>query len=320
MRIMGRPRALFAVLTTGVLLAGCGAGPSQVDSAAIVGDRSVPLEAVQQEIGWLLDNSPDAQQAQQQRKLDLNARMVVDGRILHELISTAAQREGLRADPVQVNELIERSGGAAAIAPRVNTSAERVPEFVSDFLLTQQLGAKYAASLSVDVIGTVITEESPGSTAKDQALALAKKIAEQPERAGEVISESNYRVLDQPLSVAQTQGEQSGAEALPGSALFGAKPGTVVAVQPSQQQAGWLVALVKGRNTAAQGPQTPIAPDSEAVYQLGKRLLQPIAEEFGVRVNPRYGVWDIASMSVLPNADEATGYQFPAKAVQPLRP
>ncbi|AXB45181.1 hypothetical protein [Amycolatopsis albispora] len=320
MRIMGRPRALVAVLTTGLLLAGCGAGPSQVDSAVIIGDRSVPLESVQQEVSWLLKNSPDAQQAQQQRKLDLNARVVVDGRIMHELISIAAQREGLRADPMQVNELIERSGGAAAIAPRVNTSVERVPEFVSDFLLTQELGAKYASSLSVDVVGTVITEEAPGSTAKDQALALAKKIADQPARAGEVISESSYRVLEQPLNVAATQGEQSGAEALPGSALFGAKPGTVVVVQPSQQQAGWFVALVKNRTTASSAPQTPIAPDSEAVYQLGKRLLQPIAEELGIKVNPRYGVWDVASMAVLPNADEATGYQFPAKAVQPLRP
>ncbi|MGA6165203.1 hypothetical protein [Amycolatopsis magusensis] len=320
MRIMGRPRALFAVLTTGLLLAGCGSGPSQVDSAAIVGDRSVPLESVQREITWLLENSPDAQQAQQQRKLDLNARVVVDGRILHELLAVAAQREGLRADPAQVNELIERSGGAAAIAPRVNTSVERVPEFVSDFLMTQELGAKYASSLAVDVIGTVITEESPGSTAKDQALALAKKIADQPARAGEVISESKLRVLQQPLTVAATQGEQGGAEALPGSALFGAKPGTVVVVQPSQQQAGWFVALVKDRTTTSAAPQTPIAPDSEAVYQLGKRLLQPIAEELGIKVNPRYGVWDAASMAVLPNAEEATGYQFPAKAVQPLRP
>ncbi|UJW35056.1 SurA N-terminal domain-containing protein [Saccharothrix sp. AJ9571] len=320
MRIMGRPRALFAVLTTGLVLAGCGSGPSQVDSAAIVGDRSVPLESVQQEINWLLQNSPDAQQAQQQRKLDLNARVVVDGRILHELLAVAAQREGLRVDPVQVNELIERSGGAAAIAPRVNTSVERVPEFVSDFLMTQELGAKYASSLSVDVVGTVITEESPGSTAKDQALALAKKIAEQPARAGEVISESNLRVLQQPLNLAATQGEQGGAEALPGSALFGAKPGTVVVVQPSQQQAGWFVALVKDRTTTSAAPQTPIAPDSEAVYQLGKRLLQPIAEELGIKVNPRYGVWDAASMAVLPNPDEATGYQFPVKAVQPLRP
>jgi hypothetical protein len=32
---------------------------------------------------------------------------------------------------------------------------------------------------------------------------------------------------------------------------------------------------------------------------IGQRLLQPLAEEVGVRVNPRFGVWDPVSMRVV---------------------
>ena len=40
-------RALAVVATVGVVVSGCGAGPSQVGSAVIVGSTAVPLEQVQ---------------------------------------------------------------------------------------------------------------------------------------------------------------------------------------------------------------------------------------------------------------------------------
>jgi hypothetical protein len=43
---------------------------------------------------------------------------------------------------------------------------------------------------------------------------------------------------------------------------------------------------------------------------IGQRLLQPLAEEVGVRVNPRYGVWDPVSMTVV-SGEQQVGAVLP---------
>ncbi|WP_332461470.1 hypothetical protein [Amycolatopsis aidingensis] len=321
MRIIGRPRALFSVLAaSALLLTGCGSGPSQVDSAAIVGDSSVPLGEVQHEIQWLLDNVPAAQQAKQQRKFGNESRKIVQGRIVHELLEVAAQREGLRVDASEATELIESSGGLDAAAKAVQIEPSRVHQVATDQLMLQQLGQKYLQRLSVDLIGTTITEEAPGSTAEDKARALGRKLAADPRGAEQLLRAEGRQVLDRRFVLAEAV--QSSPE-LATSAVFGAREGTVLVIQPSRQQGGWLVALIRDRDTsgsasggAAAQAQQPSNP--QLLYSVGVRLLQPIADELGIKVNPRYGVWDSAAMTIVSRAEELTGYQFEARInVQP---
>ena len=54
------------------------------------------------------------------------------------------------------------------------------------------------------------------------------------------------------------------------------------------------------------GPAVADRLDPASLELIGLRLLQPLAEELGVQVNPRYGVWDPLAMRVVPE-DEATG-------------
>lgn len=312
---MRRAATLSVALVAGLVLAGCGSGPSQVTSAAIVGDRSVPLDDVQQEIRWLLDNVPQAEQAKQQRKLDLQAREVVRSRVAHELTAIAAEREGLRADPAQVTELVETSGGAEAIARSVGVEPGRVREIATDQILLQQLAQRYLDRLTVSLIGTTIVTESAGSTAKEQAMELGRRIAEQPDQVRRIVRQSGHEVLDADLPLAdviQTQPEVAA------SAIFGAAEGTVLVIQPSRQQTGWLVALVEDRRVAARGDRSAATRTSpEYLYFTGLRLLQPIAEEVGVRINPRYGVWDETALAPAANEDEVSGYQLRSRTVQP---
>lgn len=309
---MRRPIALLTALLAGFVLAGCGSGPSQADSAAIVGDRSVPLDDVQQEIDWLLDNVPQAQQAQKQRKVDLYAREVVRGRVIHELAQIAAKREGIRADRAEVDELIRGSGGADQVSRSAGVEPGRVRSLASDQVVLQELARKYIGSLSVDLLGTVITGDQPGSSAKEKATALGRRIADDPGSARATVRQAGHQLVDEELDFAETL--QNDPE-LATTAVFGSPKGTVVVIRPSQQQAGWLVGLVTDRRTDKQAGATEPQVNPEYLYFAGLRMLQPIAEDVGVRINPRYGVWDEAALSPAPNEEELTGRLLRSRTV-----
>lgn len=315
-RIIRRSRAPLAVLAAAVLLlTGCGSGPNQAASAAIVGDRAISLDAVQGEIQWLLDNVPEAQQAQDQRKMETISRRVVQGRIVHELITVAAQREGLQVDRSQVEELINATGGVEEAARAIGAEPDRIRDVAADQVLLQQLGQNYLDRLSVDMVGTLITEEGPDATAKEQALELGRRIAADPAKAQAILGGNGQQVIDQQIGLAQAAGTNP---ELAVSALFGSSPGTVLVVQPSQQQAGWLVALVQDRTvTESAGQATGQQVDPQLLYGIGLRQLQPVAEDLGVRANPRYGVWDQAGVSLAASTEELTGHLLPARTVQP---
>lgn len=314
-RTIRRPAALLTALLASLLLAGCGSGPSQVTSAAIVGNHSIPLDDVQREIRWVLDNVPEARQAQEQHNFDAQAREIVRSRIVHHLVTIAAEREGLRADPAEIDQLIGGSGGAEAVARSIGIGPERVRDAAADQLLLQQLAQRYTDRVTVHLVGTTIVDESADATAEEQALAVGREIAADPGNAERVLRDGGHQVLDEELPLADALQNQP---ELAISAVFGAQEGTVLVIQPSREQTGWLVGLVEDRKVAPPNEQQPNQPpSSQVLYYAGIRQLQPIADELGVRLNPRYGVWDMTEMAPVAGEDEVTGYQLQSRTVQP---
>ncbi|PRX49956.1 SurA-like protein [Prauserella shujinwangii] len=314
-RIIRRPATLVLALIASLVLAGCGSGPSQVTSAAIIGDHAIPLDDVQREIQWVLDNVPEAKQAQQQGNFAQQSREIVRSRIIHHLVTVAAQREGLRADPAQIEELINSSGGTESIARSIGIAPERVRDAAADQVLLQQLARRYADRVSVRLVGTTIREESAESTAEEKALALGRRIAADPGAAERIIRDGGYQVLDQELALADALQNQPEIAI---SSVFGAGEGSVIVIQPSREQTGWLVGLIRDRKVTAGGSQQSVQQASgQVLYWAGVRMLQPIADELGVRVNPRYGVWDATEMAPAASEDEVTGYQLSPRTVQP---
>ncbi len=322
-RTIRRPVALALVLLTAAVLTACGSGPSRTDSAAIVGDRSIGLDSVQAEIRWLLDNVEQAEQAREQNKLDQFGREVVRSRVVHELVTVAAERENLEVDPREVDRLIRDNGGVRAIARSTFSEPGRVRGVVRDQLLLQQLTERYRDRLSVRMVGALVTESSVEATAERTARDLGERIARNPDEAERIIAENGHQPVTEDLTLGRTLDRDP---ELATTAVFGAGEGTVVVIQPSRQQVGWLVALVRDRTVGAPGSGESTQEDGtgqaqsvnpQLRYLAGMRQLQPIAEELGVRINPRYGVWDSAALAPAPSDEELTGYLLESRTVRP---
>lgn len=306
------------VVLAGVLsLAGCADGPSRVGSAAIVGDTRIALDSVQRDFTWLLKNIPEAKQLQQEGKLEVLSRYTVQQRIRHLLVTAAAKQEGLRADPKQVDELIDQAGGPKTAHRQMLTTPGLTRQLATDIVLLQELGRHYVDRLTVKVVGAFVAQESAGSTSQSKAKALARKIAADPERAAEIAAEGD-NVLDRTLKLSEVvRGQES---ALAQTPLFAVKPGTVVVTQPDPQQGSvWLVALVQQRtvteSAAAENPKKQQY-SPELLAQVGLQMLRPVAEKLGVTVSPRFGVWDQAGMTIAESPEHFNGLLLTARAEQ----
>ncbi|MEY7974044.1 hypothetical protein AB8O38_18780 [Saccharomonospora xinjiangensis] len=315
-RQLRRSAGFATTLVTALLLTACGSGPDTANAAAVVGDRTIALDDVQTEIRWLLDNAPQAQEAQQQRKVDQISREIVRSRVVHELLGVAERREGLRIDEAQVDALIEGSGGLDAAARSIAVEPSRVRTVARDQLLLEELGTAYQNRLTVRYVGAMITGSDAGATDSEVAQELGRRIAADPGDVERIVRESGHQLIEQrmTLSDALTQDPE-----LAISAVFGAEQGSVVVIQPSQQQVGWLVALVEERTVRQTATEQPAEQqiDPRLLYWVGLRQLQPIADELGVEINPRFGVWDSAAVAPAASEDEVTGYQWESRTVQP---
>ncbi|MGH3432798.1 MAG: hypothetical protein ACRDQB_08190 [Thermocrispum sp.] len=310
----GIRRCLPALLAlTGVLaLVGCAAGPSRVGAAAIVGETRIPVDAVQSEFRWLLNNIPQARQLEREKKLGSISRYTLQVRIRHVLITDTARELGLSADPADVDQLLKAAGGQAEAPKSVLTTPGKVRQFIEDIVLLREIGRHYVDRLSVQVAGALVAQEQPGKTSRERAVELGKAMAAEPERAAELAADGDQQ-LPADLKLSEVVGGESAV--LAQTPLFAVQPGTVVVIQPDPQQgAVWLVALVQERSEteSAPGGKPPEYPD-ETLEQIGLQMLRPAAERLGVTVSPRYGVWDQASLAILDNQEQAEGMLLTAR-------
>jgi hypothetical protein len=333
--VIRRPIGVFVGLAAAAaVLAGCASGPSQVGSALIVGSSSVSDNQVQSELRTMLASQPTAQQQLKQGKLDQTSRALVTSHVLHVLVGRAAAQNHLTVDDQQVDQLISQQGGPAKIAEGLGTTTANVHGAVKDLLLEAALTRKFSNTLTVD-FGFVET------TNRQDAIAKAQQLAANPNALPALVAQAN--------KLAQASGGQSGgstnatfaiasylagvqqsqqAAAAQGQTapvendgpVFGTPANTVVAFQPSPQtNPAWVVALIKSHN-ANGTPQVPAGTPNPAdtsdlatLQQIGVSLMQSEVKQLGVRVSPRYGVWDTVGMQVSPSANQTVGVEFPVQ-------
>ena len=326
MRIMGRPRALVAVLAACLVLAGCGSGPSQVETAVYLGGRNVPIEAVQQLIDKAVQEQPAAQQLARQHKLDQLGREIVRQLIVHQTVTQTAEMDGVKIDPRQLDQVLAQdplttpvstdSADPSQLAQQIVYRVRDHREVISDQLLLQSLGEQYVDKLSVTFDYTSVVSDSGGAapvSMREQAFAKAEQMAAGPGAAAQVIQ------ADAAAGQETGVGEKVPALQAPdlaGMVLFGVPPGTVVAFQPSAAQPVWIVAIVRARDlTTPQSVDQASAPTATQLAGIGLRLLQPYVAQAGLKVNPRYGVWDPAGLTLAPSESETTGLVLPVKGI-----
>lgn len=291
---------MAAVAVLGAVVSGCGAGPSQVGSAVIIGSDAIPLAQVQEQITTAL--SPEKAQAVAGRNQGAGgdygpqqvAREVVTAAILSNLLDRRIAEEGITISDAEVDAALAGIGTAEELDQVSLYTPEVQRERIRDDLAAAALGAKY-----VDRLG--VTLQFTGFPTEEEALAAAQIAA-----AGGPAADAVFADAPPEGQAAQIRAAEN--PALATSFAFGTPAGSVVVLQPAQDGAPWTVVRILER-TNDLPPTGPSAVDrfSQADLQLiGYRLLQPLAAELGVQVNPRYGVWDPIQLGVV-GAEETAG-------------
>jgi hypothetical protein len=283
-------RVVAAVAAVGAVVSGCG-GPVQAGSAAIVGDTSVPLATVQTELADVLARIAPA--AGQQDKGAQIAQFILTSDVQHELLQRQATALGITVSDPAVDAYIADHGGLKALLKSSGLDEPGLREQVRDTLVSANLGRRAVGGLQV-------TADIVTATSKDEAMSDAHQLAAGGAGAAALFSDPTT----------SKRGGVYPAASVPdtvGTVLFGAPVGDTVYFQPNSTDPHWLVVKVTARRTDA--TPDPAALSQVTVGQLsaiGLSTLRPVADKLGVRINPRYGVWDRMALSVVAT-DQAVG-------------
>lgn len=285
---------LALVVTAGTLvLAGC--SNALPGTAAIVGADRVTVDSLQSQVDAVLAYRGGQPGSTVRSQLPTITQQVLSGDVLHQLAQTAVARTHLAVDEKAI------AGQIAKLDPKVIDgqgltflTPTSLPQFVRDQLVIAQLG-----TASWD--GLAVTADLASATDEADAEAKAKRMAQSPQEAQAVVAESTAKGeqarANYPLS-------PSALEGLAGSPVFATPAGSAVAFQlqqqqqqQQQQQPQWQVARILTRTTTAAPSTAPNAVSAaqaqpNSTYSLGISLVQELAGNPEVRVNPRYGNWD----------------------------
>ncbi len=287
-------RVVAAMAVVGAVVSGCG-GPDQAGSAVIVGDTAVTLGSVQDQLTAALARVP-AGNKQQDTGAQV-ARDIVTKEILHGLLQRQATAAGITVSDTDVDAYIAQQGGAQALLQGSILDVAGLRAQVRDNLVTAALAKRAVGGLQV-------TADIVAATSKGEALADARKLAAGGPGAAALFSNPTTSQRGGVYTGATTPGVAS-------SPLFGAAVGDTVYFQPSPQQATWIVSRITGRKTDARSDPAAVGKLSQdQLVAIGQRTLQPVAAQLGVRVNPRYGVWDPIALRVVA-ADQVSGGLLP---------
>ncbi len=294
-------RPLLAVLLVTGVLAGCGA-VDRAGVAAFVGGTRIPVQEVH---GWLHDTLRDEQELkqrlQQRGEVDDLGRELAAQLVREELTRRAAQVEGLEISQSQVRDLISGAGGARSLTEGTPYRRDQLPRAARSELTLVELGRKYYDRIAVSFAMT-----RAGS--RDEAQRKAQRMAAGPQQTRELLA------ADRRAGVPAQRVDGLRASAVPdtaaGSPLFGARPGTVLAYEPRPGAGQWLVARIAGRDERAEPDPRARPADEQVLSRFGEQLLGLTAAREGVRLSPRYGVWDPIALTTRSSEDELRGFRI----------
>jgi hypothetical protein len=295
---VGRIVAVVAVL--GAVVSGCG-GASQAGTAVFVGENAVPLEHIQTQLDAALAKEEQIAQLMSQggTTADL-ARSIVTRAVMHDLLVRRASEDGITITDAEIDTRIAENGGADALLDGSLYDLPMLRERVRDDLIAEQLGRREAEGLAV-------TADLVAATSRADADAKAAALRAGGPQADALFADPRTSARAQTFDAASSPDNAS-------TVLFGVPAGTVVTFQPNPQQSTWIVARVVQRRTDAPSDPSVFTAISQAqLIAIGERMLQPTAEQVGIRVNPRYGVWDPIQMRIVAE-DQTVGTVLPPAA------
>ncbi len=293
-----------------LLIAGCGVGPSQVGAAALVNGTAIPLKQVQSRLSTVLakEGAQIRDQLMAEHQLDDLSRTIVTVGIRHELTAIAARRAGVTVDQAQVDRLVDTAGGAEAASKGTIFDAQTYRQRAQDKLLMAQLGRRALRNSAVTVDYTTADTRTAAQAKVDELARAGAKRARQlidaDVRAGkDAVIGKRIVAADDPIFAT--------------TPAFGVAEGTVVAFQLADTKP-WLIMVIKNRADRGVQPSGQAPPleqiDPAVLEAVGLRQLAQVAQEVGVRLTPRYGIWDPVSVQAVVNGNETAGFLTPLRA------
>jgi len=302
--------AAAGIAAVGLLIGGCGFGSSQLGAAAFVDGTEIPLEQVHGQLMTVLAKEGPQVRAQLEaaHQLDDLSRKIVTVRIRHQLLEIAARRAGLTVDQFRVNRLIKEVGGAEAASKGTIFDANSYRQRAKDKLLMAALGRAVLRNSAVTVDYTTADTRTAAKQRVEElsqaGSTRARQSIDADVRAGKD-AELGKRIAaaDDPIFAT--------------TPAFGVAEGTVVAFQLEDTKP-WVIMVVKNRTNRGAQPSEHALPidqiDPAVLEAIGLRQLAQVGEELGVRLSPRYGVWDPISLQVVSDENETGGFVAPLRA------
>ena len=333
--IRTRARLAAAGLVAVATLTGCGDGAVRLGAAAVVGDARITADTLQERVETALENDVaeerfGADRAEFQRQQ--LSRLVTAA-----LVEEAARRENVRITEGQVDvrlaEFATQAGGREALEQQGAESGVPVSQlraFIRELVLQEQLGDKLVADIEIppDQL-RALYEQNLGEFDRVRAahILVADRATAQRVLTEVEAEPGRFPALAQELSTDQSSAVNGGALGVQGrgafvpefeDAVFNADPGSFVLVQT---QFGFHVVHVQERLITTFAEATSqlrrIALQEERGARL-QQLLTEVAEDEGVRINPRFGKWDLATLEVTArDTDLSTPAGAPSEAAQP---
>jgi hypothetical protein len=319
--VISRSAKLLVTGAAGVLLlAGCASGPGQAGSAAIVNGSAISLDSVQTELNNQLANQPSAAAGQQANPAD-EARLIVTYAVLDQIDNAAVAKYHLNVPPQAVNEYTQELGGIDHLKQATGYTGSELQMVLHDKVVQMAYATRYLAQFQAtfDVVSvpdqkaaTTLAQKLAADPANARSIMTGAAVSGQPPQFG--VKFTGGQILSQQSQIDQ-EVQQSGGAPTPGILpLFAATPNSVLAFPIVQGQ--WVVLVVHSADTNG----SPSAQDKEAITEAhsddlnnaGTFLLSPLAQQLGVKVSPRYGVWDPISMTVVPTLGQ-NGIEIPDK-------
>ncbi len=306
-----RPAALgiVGVVAAGLLVGGCGS--SRIGVAAFVDGTEISQDQVHRQLVNVLGKEGPQARAElvAGHQLDDVTRKIVTLRIRHQLLDIAARRAGVTVDQAQVNRLITEVGGAQAASKGTIYDANSYRERARDKLLMVALGRFALRNSAVTVDYTTAATRTAAKQRVNELSQAGSKRARQlidaDVRAGRD-AELGKRIVaaDDPIFAT--------------TPAFGVAENTVVAFQLEDTKP-WVIMVVKNRADRGVQPSEHAPPmdqiDPTILEAIGLRQLARVADEVGVRLNPRYGMWDPVTLQVVSDENETGGFEAPLRGV-----
>lgn len=294
-------RVITAVAVVGAVVGGC-AGPSQAGAAVIVGSDVVSLESVQSRLDAVLARTDLVAQVTEQGggPADI-ARDIVTREVLHDLLTRQAAATGVTVVDADIDAAIEEQGGVDQLLQTTFSDLAGLRDRVRDELIAGKLAQRSVAGLSV-------TADLIAATSREEAEQVAQVLSAGGPEADALLTGNPETSVKGMVYEAATNPDVAR------TVLFGSPVGATVLFQPDPAQASWIVFRVTDKRTDARpDPAAAAEISQEQLVAIGERLMQPVADEVGVRVNPRYGVWDPIRLRVVPE-DQTAGAILPPSA------